>query len=109
MSGGCTVPLRSSPGAISRWKVQNGTAEQNVQLQIADALSRASRNPGGSVGSIAWFHFAVCPLRLSIRDAGAHLQAGGTEEDNSVEGGPPGVGQTYDPVCLSIAEDSVRE
>ena len=38
---GGPTPIRvvQVPGHIYRWKVQNGTAEQHVYVQIADALS----------------------------------------------------------------------
>jgi len=38
---GGPTPIRvlRVPGAIYRWKVQNGTAEQHVYVQIADALA----------------------------------------------------------------------
>jgi hypothetical protein len=37
---GGPTPIRvlRVPGALYRWKVQNGTAEQHVYVQIADAL-----------------------------------------------------------------------
>lgn len=38
--GGPTfIPLIHVPGKLYRWKIQNGTAEQHVYVQIADALS----------------------------------------------------------------------
>jgi hypothetical protein len=37
--GGPThIPILRVPGEIYRWKVQNGTAEQHVYVQIADSL-----------------------------------------------------------------------
>ena len=39
ITGGPTlIPVLRVPGAIYRWKVQNGTAEQHVYVQIADSL-----------------------------------------------------------------------
>ncbi len=38
IAGPTPIPVVSLPGAIYRWKVQNGTAEQHVYVQIADAL-----------------------------------------------------------------------
>lgn len=37
--GGPTfIPIRRVPGQLYRWKVQNGSAEQHVYVQIADSL-----------------------------------------------------------------------
>lgn len=38
VGGPTPIPVRSVPGTIYRWKVQNGTAEQHVYVQIADSL-----------------------------------------------------------------------
>jgi hypothetical protein len=39
ITGGPThIPILRVPGEIYRWKVQNGTAEQHVYVQIADSL-----------------------------------------------------------------------
>ncbi len=38
IDGPTLIPLLRVPGQLYRWKVQNGTAEQHVYVQIADAL-----------------------------------------------------------------------
>jgi hypothetical protein len=38
IGGPTPIPVLRLPGHIYRWKVQNGTAEQHVYVQIADAL-----------------------------------------------------------------------
>jgi hypothetical protein len=38
IDGPTFIPLVHMPGKLYRWKVQNGTAEQHVYVQIADAL-----------------------------------------------------------------------
>jgi hypothetical protein len=38
VGGPTPIPLVSVPGAIYRWKVQNGSAEQHVYVQIAASL-----------------------------------------------------------------------
>ncbi len=42
IGGPTPLTVSSVPGAIYRWKVQNGTAEQHVYVQIADALKPES-------------------------------------------------------------------
>ena len=39
VGGPTAIRVVQVPGSIYRWKVQNGTAEQHVYVQIADALS----------------------------------------------------------------------
>jgi hypothetical protein len=38
IGGPTLIPMIHLPGQLYRWKVQNGTAEQHVYVQIADAL-----------------------------------------------------------------------
>jgi hypothetical protein len=38
IAGPTPIPVISLPGAIYRWKVQNGSAEQHVYVQIAEGL-----------------------------------------------------------------------
>jgi hypothetical protein len=38
VGGPTPIPVLRVPGDIYRWKVQNGTAEQHVYVQIAEAL-----------------------------------------------------------------------
>ncbi|HMD56277.1 MAG TPA: hypothetical protein VKG82_02270 [Solirubrobacteraceae bacterium] len=38
VGGPTPIPILRVPGEIYRWKVQNGTAEQHVYVQIADSL-----------------------------------------------------------------------
>jgi hypothetical protein len=38
IDGPTFIPLIHVPGSLYRWKIQNGTAEQHVYVQIADAL-----------------------------------------------------------------------
>ncbi|MHB1809396.1 MAG: hypothetical protein ACYCU0_08870 [Solirubrobacteraceae bacterium] len=38
IDGPTFIPLVHVPGRLYRWKVRNGTAEQHVYVQIADAL-----------------------------------------------------------------------
>ncbi len=38
IGGPTPIPVISMPGDIYRWKVQNGSAEQHVYVQIADSL-----------------------------------------------------------------------
>jgi hypothetical protein len=38
IGGPTPIPILRAPGAIYRWKVQNGPAEQHVYVQIADTL-----------------------------------------------------------------------
>jgi hypothetical protein len=38
IGGPTPIPVASLPGTLYRWKVQNGTAEQHVYVQIADSL-----------------------------------------------------------------------
>jgi hypothetical protein len=42
VGGPTPIRVRRVPGEIYRWKVQNGTAEQHVYVQIADALTPES-------------------------------------------------------------------
>jgi hypothetical protein len=39
IEGPTFIPLAHVPGSMYRWTVKNGTAEQHVYVQIADALS----------------------------------------------------------------------
>jgi hypothetical protein len=39
IGGPAPIPVLRVPGDIYRWKVQNGTAEQHVYVQIAESLS----------------------------------------------------------------------
>jgi hypothetical protein len=38
IGGPTPIPVLRVPGQIYRWKVQNGSAEQHVYVQIADSL-----------------------------------------------------------------------
>ena len=38
IGGPTLIPVLRAPGDIYRWKVQNGSAEQHVYVQIADSL-----------------------------------------------------------------------
>jgi len=38
IGGPTLIPVLRAPGEIYRWKVQNGSAEQHVYVQIADSL-----------------------------------------------------------------------
>jgi len=38
IGGPTRIPVLSAPGDIYRWKVQNGSAEQHVYVQIAPSL-----------------------------------------------------------------------
>jgi hypothetical protein len=38
IGGPTAIPVLRAPGGIYRWKVQNGSAEQHVYVQIADSL-----------------------------------------------------------------------
>jgi hypothetical protein len=38
IGGPTPIPILRAPGDIYRWKVQNGSAEQHVYVQIADSL-----------------------------------------------------------------------
>src|ERR1700756_5446476 len=42
IGGPTPIPVLRLPGEIYRWKVQNGSAEQHVYVQIADALTPES-------------------------------------------------------------------
>jgi hypothetical protein len=42
IGGPTPIRIRRVPGEIYRWKVQNGSAEQHVYVQIADALTPQS-------------------------------------------------------------------
>jgi hypothetical protein len=38
IGGPTPIPILRAPGDVYRWKVQNGSAEQHVYVQIADSL-----------------------------------------------------------------------
>jgi hypothetical protein len=38
IGGPTPIPILRAPGEVFRWKVQNGSAEQHVYVQIADSL-----------------------------------------------------------------------
>jgi hypothetical protein len=38
IAGPTPIPILRVPGQLYRWKVQNGTAEQHVYVQIAESL-----------------------------------------------------------------------
>lgn len=42
IAGPTLIPIISRPGALYRFKVQNGSAEQHVYVQIADRLRPAA-------------------------------------------------------------------
>jgi hypothetical protein len=42
VGGPTTIPVLRLPGAMYRYKVQNGSAEQHVYIQIADSLRAES-------------------------------------------------------------------
>jgi hypothetical protein len=74
------TPIRALllPGEIYRWKVQNGTAEQHVYVQIADALTPESveeplRSEVESKGEAVLRRLLECgdvPVRIKITSAG---------------------------------------
>jgi hypothetical protein len=77
---GGPTPIRvlSLPGALYRWKVQNGLAEQHVYVQIADALEpgefdeplrTAIESKGESVLRKLLGRGSV-PIRIKITSAG---------------------------------------
>jgi hypothetical protein len=58
VSGPTPIRLLRVPGEIYRWKVQNGSAEQHVYVQIADALTPDS---------------VAEPLRSEVRSKGESI------------------------------------
>jgi hypothetical protein len=78
IDGPTFIPLVHVPGKLYRWKVKNGTAEQHVYVQIADALRpegfeeplRSSiETKGESVLRKLLDHRNV-PVRIKITSAG---------------------------------------
>jgi hypothetical protein len=78
VGGPTPIQVLRVPGAIYRWKVQNGTAEQHVYVQIADALQpelaqeplrSAIETKGESVLRKLLAHRSV-PVRIKITSAG---------------------------------------
>lgn len=78
VGGPTTIHVLRVPGAIYRWKVQNGTAEQHVYVQIADTLQpeqaqeplrSAIESKGESVLRKLLEHRSV-PVRIKITSAG---------------------------------------
>jgi hypothetical protein len=78
VGGPTPIHVLRVPGTIYRWKVQNGTAEQHVYVQIADALEpREAQEPlrsaieskGESVLLKLLEHRDV-PVRIKITSAG---------------------------------------
>lgn len=77
---GGPTPIRvvQVPGSIYRWKVQNGTAEQHVYVQIADALSpdgmeeplRSAIATKGESVLRALLERHDVPIRIKITSAG---------------------------------------
>ena len=85
MAGAITIiggptPIRvlRVPGALYRWKVQNGSAEQHVYVQIADALTPESvaeplRSEVESKGESVLHRLldaGEVPIRIKITSAG---------------------------------------
>ncbi len=74
------TPIRvvQVPGHIYRWKVQNGTAEQHVYVQIADALSseavdeplRSAIETKGESVLRRLLEQSNVPIRIKITSAG---------------------------------------
>ena len=78
VGGPTPIHVLQVPGAIYRWKVQNGTAEQHVYVQIADTLHPAEapeplrsaiETKGESVLRQLLAHRSV-PVRIKITSAG---------------------------------------
>ena len=78
VGGPTPIHVLRVPGTIYRWKVQNGTAEQHVYVQIADALypeqaqgrlRSAIESKGESVLLELLSHHSV-PVRIKITSAG---------------------------------------
>lgn len=78
IDGPTFIPLVHVPGRLYRWKVRNGTAEQHVYVQIADALRaegfeeplRSSiETKGESVLRVLLQRHSV-PVRIKITSAG---------------------------------------
>ena len=78
VGGPTPIHVLQVPGSIYRWKVQNGTAEQHVYVQIADTLhSEQAQEPlrsaieskGESVLLKLLAHRTV-PVRIKITSAG---------------------------------------
>lgn len=77
--GGPTfIPLVHVPGKLYRWKVQYGTAEQHVYVQIADALRpeafdeplRSSIETKGESVLVKLLERRNVPTRIKITSAG---------------------------------------
>ena len=78
VGGPTPIHVLRVPGAIYRWKVQNGTAEQHVYVQIAESLHpeqahgplrSAIESKGESVLLKLLEHHSV-PVRIKITSAG---------------------------------------
>ena len=77
---GGPTPIRviQVPGNVYRWKVQNGTAEQHVYVQIADALSpnaveeplRSAIETKGESVLRKLLEQSNVPIRIKITSAG---------------------------------------
>lgn len=67
IGGPTPIRILQVPGQIYRWKVQNGTAEQHVYVQIADALDSESLHE---------------PLRSAIETKGESVLRRLLEQDN---------------------------
>jgi hypothetical protein len=78
VGGPTPIRIRRVPGEIYRWKVQNGTAEQHVYVQIADALTPESvpeplRSEVASKGEAVLRRLldrGDVPVRIKITSAG---------------------------------------
>lgn len=78
IGGPTPIHVLRVPGEIYRWKVQNGTAEQHVYVQIADALTPESvpeplRSEVASKGEAVLRRLLErgdVPVRIKITSAG---------------------------------------
>jgi hypothetical protein len=78
IGGPTPIPILRVPGNIYRWKVQNGTAEQHVYVQIAESLRadtveeplRSSIETKGESVLLALLERGNVPTRIKITSQG---------------------------------------
>jgi hypothetical protein len=78
VGGPTPIHVLRVPGTIYRWKVQNGTAEQHVYVQIADALRpeetygplRSAIESKGESVLLKLLEDQTVPVRIKITSAG---------------------------------------
>ncbi len=78
VGGPTPIHVLRVPGTIYRWKVQNGTAEQHVYVQIADALEpdksqeplRSAIESKGESVLLKLLEHRDVPVRIKITSAG---------------------------------------